>query len=197
MNSIRTLLASLAVASTLGLSAGAHAQAVPMPYSLQADPAIPATSTLEQRDEVMKLVTAHLGLWLTRDTASYPYEKLVTEDAVFEYPYSESSTTRRLEGREAVADALRRLPTVASDWKFGNIKLFQTPRSDVFFVEYVATASISGSEQPREQRHLARVTVKQGQIANYYELWDRTVDWSATASNAHTEPGPAIDHKSN
>ena len=30
-----------------------------------------------------------------------------------------------------------------------------------------------GVSHPSEQRHLARITVKQGQIANYYELWDR------------------------
>jgi len=184
MNSIRTALASLAAASALALSAGAYAQSAPMPYTLQADPAIPATSSPQQQEEVMKLLTAHLGLWLTRDTGSYPYEKLVTEDAVFEYPYAEADSGRRIEGREAVAEALRKLPLKASDWKFDSIKLFQTPHPDIFFVEYVASASVSGVAHPSEQRHLARITVKQGQIANYYELWDRSAEWSGAATAA-------------
>jgi len=184
MNSIRTALASLAAASALALSAGAYAQSAPMPYTLQADPAIPATSSPQQQEEVMKLLTAHLGLWLTRDTGSYPYEKLVTEDAVFEYPYAEAEAGRRIEGREAVAEALRKLPLKASDWKFDSIKLFQTPHPDIFFVEYVASASVSGVAHPSEQRHLARITVKQGQIANYYELWDRSAEWSGAATAA-------------
>jgi hypothetical protein len=184
MNSIRIALASLAAASALALSAGAYAQSAPMSYTLQADPAIPATSTPQQQQEVMKLLTAHLGLWLTRDTSSYPYEKLVTEDAVFEYPYAATDSDRRIEGREAVAEALRKLPLSASDWKFDSIKLFQTPHPDVFFVEYVASASVPGALHTPGQRHLARITVKQGQIANYYELWDRSVEWSGSASTA-------------
>jgi uncharacterized protein len=185
MSSIRTALVSLAVASALAVSAGAYAQSAPMAYTLQADPSIPATSTQQQQDEVMKLVTAHLGLWLTRDTGSYPYEKLVTQDAVFEYPYAEAGSSRRIVGREAVAEALRKLPLGASDWKFDSIKLFQTPQSDIFFVEYVASASVPGTQQPHEQRHLARITVKAGQIANYYELWDRSAEWTSSASTAH------------
>jgi len=184
MNSIRTALASLVVASALAASAGAYAQSAPMPYTLQADPSIPATSTQQQQDEVMKLLTAHLGLWLTRDTDSYPYERLVTEDAVFEYPYAKADAGRRLVGREAVAETLRKLPLTATEWKFDSIKLFPTPHSDVFFVEYVASASVAGVSQPSEQRHLARITVKQGQIANYYELWDRSAEWSGAASAA-------------
>jgi uncharacterized protein len=186
MKPIRNAFASLALASALAASGYANAQSAPMPYTLQADPQIPSTTTQQQQDEVMNLLTAHLGLWLTRDPNSYPYERLVTEDAVYEYPYAETQSEQHLQGRAAVADALRKLSAAAGERKFGDIKLFQTPHTDTFFVEYKATAYVPVSNTPYEQRYLARITVKEGKIANYFELWDRDVEASAlSATTAH------------
>jgi len=185
MNTIRSALASLAVATTLAASGHAYAQSAPMPYTLQADPQIPNMTSKQQQDEVMNLLTAHLGLWSTRDPNSYPYERLVTEDAVFEYPYANLESDRHIEGRTAVAETLRKLSRAGSDRKFGDIKLYQTPHADIFFVEYKATAYVPTSKQSYEQRYLARITVREGKIASYYELWDRDVEASALAATAH------------
>jgi len=35
-----------------------------------------------------------------------------------------------------------------------------------------------------EQRYLTRITVKQGKIAEYYELWDRTAQEAAFPTTA-------------
>lgn len=184
MNMFRSALTTLALAMTLAASGHAHAQSAPLPYTLQADPQIPSTTTKRQQDEVMSLLTAHLGLGSTRDPNSYPYERLVTEDAVFEYPYANVESDRHIKGRVAVADALRKLSGSGSDRKFGDVKLFQTPHSDVFFVEYKATAYVPLSKQSYEQRYLARITVRQGKISNYYELWDRDVESAALSATA-------------
>src|SRR5215510_5816592 len=110
MKTIRTLLASVTAAPVLTVGGGsASAQAEPMPYTLQADPQIPSITSPEQRNEVMRLFTAHVGLWLTTDPNSYPYERLVTDDAVFEFPYASESSARHIEGQSAVAEALRKL----------------------------------------------------------------------------------------
>ena len=186
MKPIRTAIASIGTAAALALSAHAYAQSAPLPYTLQADPAIPSTTTKQQQDEVMSLITAHLGLWLTRDLNSYPYEKLITEDAVFEYPYADVESSRHVEGRTAVAQVVRQQPLAASRWQFEDVKLFQTPHPDVFFVEYTAIAYLPNGEHAYEQRHLARVTVRDRQIANFYELWDRSVAGVATAETMHT-----------
>ena len=93
---------------------------------------------------MIKLFAAHLGLWLTRDPNTYPYEKLITEDAVFEYPDAEPESARHIEGRAAIAQTLRKLPRAASDWQYGDVKLFQTPRPDVFFVAYTLSATQHG-----------------------------------------------------
>jgi len=185
MKPIRTIFAVLAITSALALAGQAYGQSAPLPYTLQADPQVPDTTTRQQQDDVMNLLTAHLGLWLSRDPNTYPYERLLTEDTVFEYPYADEQSERRIEGRTAVADALRKLAAVTGERSYGDIKLFQTPHPDVFFVEYKATARAPGTQQPYEQRYLARITVKEGKIANYYELWDRDTAASLQATTAH------------
>ena len=177
MKPIRVAIASIVTVAALALCNHAYAQSTAIAYAVQTDPAIPDTTTRQQQDEVMKLFTAHLGLWLTRDTTSYPYERLITEDAVFEYPYAQTESARYIEGRAAVAEALRKLPRAASDWRFEEVKLFQTPHPDVFFVTY----KLSTTQYAYTQRYLARITVRDGQIANYYELWDRSVSGIVSA----------------
>ena len=181
MKSIRVAIASIVTMAALALSNHAYAQSTAIAYALQTDPGIPDSTTRQQQDEVMKLFTAHLGLWLTRDTTSYPYERLITDDAVFEYPYAETQSARHIEGRAAVAEVLRKLPRAASDWRFDDVKLFQTPHADVFFVTY----KLSTTQYAYTQRYLARITVRDGQIANYYELWDRSVAGAASATALH------------
>jgi ketosteroid isomerase-like protein len=185
MTSIRKTLAPLAMALALGLSGHANAEAASLRYVLQADPAIPSTTTRQQQDEVMGLMSAYLELWQSPDASRYPYENLITEDAVFEYPYANSESGRRIEGRAAVAEALRELPLKATDWQFGDFKLFQTPHADIFFVEYTAKAYVPASKQTYQQRYLARVTVREGKIAGYYEVWDRTANAAVLSSAAH------------
>ena len=174
-------MVSMVTVAALMPSAPASAQSVSLAYVLQTDPAIPDITTRQQQDEVMKLFTAHRGLWLTRDPNGYPYEKLITEDAVFEYPYAEAESTRRIEGRAAVAEALRKLPRAASDWQFDDVRLFQTAHQDIFFVSY----DLSAPQHAYAQHFLARITVRDGQIANYHELWDRDVTGGVSAANAH------------
>ena len=181
MKPVRAVIASIVTVAALTLSTHAYAQSAAIAYTLQTDPAIPDTTTSQQQDEVMKLFTAHLGLWLTRDPDSYPYEQLITEDAVFEYPYAQAESARRIEGRAAIAETLRTLRRPASDWQVEDVKLFQTPHPDVFFVAYVR----STAQHAYAQHYLARITVRNGQIANYYELWDRSVRGAASATASH------------
>jgi len=172
VNSIRNMAASLAVAVALTSSASAQAQSGPRPYTLQAQPAISSIATDQQRDEVMTLMAAYLGLWSAEDPSRYAFEQLVTEDAVFEYPYADDAS-RRVEGRTAIGQALRKFPVTASNWKFTDLRLFQTLYPDIFFVEYKARAYVPATQHTYESRHIARITVRDGKIADYNELWDR------------------------
>lgn len=188
MNKMRSVFGSLIVAVALATSAQADAQSAPLAYMLQRDADIPGTTTKQQQDEVMRLMGAHLGIWLAPDRSRHPYEQLVTEDVVFEYPYSDEPSLRRIEGREAVAAALRGLPLEATDWTFSDLKLFETPHPDIFFVSYRAKAYVPATQRTYDQVFLARVTVRGGKIANYYELWDREAKAVAFGTAAQKKP---------
>jgi len=172
VNSIRNMAASLAVAVTLAISVNAQAHSVPIPHTLQTDPAISSIATNQQQDEVMTLMAAYLGLWLAEDPSRYAFEQFVTEDAVFEYPYADYAS-RRFEGRKAIGQALPKFPVIASNWKFTDLQLYQTLYPDIFFVAYKANAFVPSTQHTYESSYLARITVRDGKIADYYELWER------------------------
>ncbi len=172
VNSIRNMAASLAVAVTLATSVNTQAQSAPIPYTLQAERGISSIATSQQQDEVMTLMAAYLGLWLAEDPSRYAFEQFVTEDAVFEYPYA-NDASRRFEGRKAIGQALRKFAVIASNWKFTDLQLYQTLYPEIFFVEYKAKAYVPATQHTYESSYLARITVRDGKIADYYELWNR------------------------
>ena len=172
MNSLRNMAASLAVAVTLATFVNTQAQSAPIPHTLQTDPEVPSITTNQQQDEVMTLMAAYFGFWLAEDPSRYAFEQFVTEDAVFEYPYADDAS-RRFEGRKAIGQALRKFAVIASNWKFTDLHLYQTLYPDTFFVAYKANAYVPSTQQTYESSYLARITVRDGKIADYYELWER------------------------
>ena len=178
MNSIRNMAVSLAIAITLTTSFNSQAQSAAGAHPLQADPGISSTATDQQQDEVMTLMAGYLGLWLADDPARYAVERFMTEDAVFQYPYADDAS-RRFEGRKAIGQALRKFPMIASNWKFTDLELYQTSYPDSFCVEYRAKAYVPATQRTYEARHIARITVRDGKIADYYELWDRDAQAAA------------------
>ena len=185
MSSIRTMAVSLAVAVALSTSVSVQAQSAPTPYPPPADAGTSSIATQQQQDEVKTLMAAYLALWSAEDPGRYAFE-FVTEDAVFEYPYAEDAY-RRIEGREAIGQALRTFPVTASNWIFSDLRLFQTLYPDIFFVEYQAKAYVPATQQMYESRYLARVTVRDGRIANYAELWERDAKAAAFGTTGKTD----------
>ena len=173
MITFRTLLLSVLSAAALGVSSVAAAQSSALPYTLQLERGIPSITTVQQRDEAVRLFSAHLALWTASNPKEYPYADLLTDDAVFEYPYANNDSGLRVEGRNSVATVLRDLPAAAIDWQFHDVRLFETPHPDVFFVEYRASAYVPATHRLYEGRHIARITVRSGRIGDYLEIWDR------------------------
>jgi len=172
MNSLRSMTASLAVVVALTASANIQAQSAPISYTPPAEPGISSIATKQQQDEVMTLMAAYLGLWSAEDPSRHAFEQFVTEDAVFEYPYADSAALRRIEGRKEIEQALPKLPVMASNWSFTGLKLYQTLYPHIFFVEYTAKAYVPATQRIYASRHIARVTVRDGKIADYSELWE-------------------------
>ena len=185
LNSIRTIVVSLAVAIALSTSANAQSQSAPTLRTPPAEPGPSSIATQQQQAEVRALMAAYLGLWLTEDPGRYAFG-FVTEDAVFEYPYADDAY-RRVEGREAVGQALRTFPATATDWMFSDLRLFQTLYPDTFFVEYRAKAYVPETQRTYESRYLARITVRDGKIADYIELWERNAKAAAFGTPGKTD----------
>jgi ketosteroid isomerase-like protein len=185
VSSIRTMAVSLAVAVALSTSVSVQAQSAPTPYTPPADAGTSSIATQQQQDKVKTLMAAYLGLWSAEDPGRYAFE-FVTEDAVFEYPYADDAH-RRIEGREAIGQALRTFPVTASNWMFSDLTLFQTLHPDIFFVGYRAKAFVPGTQQMYESRYLARITVRDGKIADYLELWERDAKAAAFGTTGKTD----------
>jgi ketosteroid isomerase-like protein len=177
------MTASLAVVVALTTSANIQAQSGVRPYTQLAEPGISSIETKQQQDAVMTLMAAYLGLWSAEDASRYAFEQFVTEDAVFDYPYADEAF-RRIEGRKAIGQALRKLSVTASNWTFSNVKLYQTLYPHVFFVEYTAKAYVPTTQRTYESRHLGCITVRDGKIANYNELWERDAKAAAFGTRA-------------
>jgi ketosteroid isomerase-like protein len=192
MNPIRSITASLAIAVALASSGNTHAQSGPIARTLQANSEIQSVATKQQQDEVMTLMAAYLGLWSAEDPSRYALEQFLTEDAVFEYPYADDAY-RRIEGRKAIGQALAKFPVIASNWKFSDLRLFQTLYSNIFFVEYKASAYVPTTQRTYQARYLARITVRDGKIADYVELWDR--DAKATAFGLPGTTAPSASNQ--
>ena len=185
MNSIRTIAVSLAVAAGLSTSPSVQAQSPSTPHTPLPTAGTSSIATQQQRDEVKTLMAAYLGLWSAEDPSRYAFD-FVTEDAVFEYPYADDAY-RRIEGREAIGQALREFPVSASNWMFSDLRLFQTLYPDIFFVEYKAKAYVPATQHTYESRYLARITVRDGKIADYVELWERDAKAAALGTPGNTD----------
>lgn len=171
MNSLRTIAVSLGIAIAMSPSADVQAQSAPPSYTSPTDPGIGSIATQQREQEVKKLMAAYLGLWSADDPSRYAFD-FVTEDAVFEYPYADNAY-RRIEGREAIAQTLRTCPAAARSWTFSDLRVLETLYPNIFFVEYKVNAYVPTNQHTYESRHLARITVRDGRIADYFELWNR------------------------
>jgi ketosteroid isomerase-like protein len=188
MNSIRSMTASLAFVVALTTSTSIQAQSVPSRYARLAETGTSSIATKQQQDDVMRLMVAYLGLWLAEDPSRYAFEQFVTENAVFEYPYADEAF-RHIEGRDAIGQALRKLPLLASNWKFVDLKRYDTLYPNIFFIEYTANAYVPATQRTYESRHLARVAVRDGKIADYYELWEHDAKTVALGTTGQSDLG--------
>jgi ketosteroid isomerase-like protein len=183
VNSLPVITLSLAVAAALSTPFTVQAQSAPTPDTQSA--AASSIATQLQQHQVKTLMASYLGLWSAEDPSRYAFD-FVTEDAVFEYPYADDAH-RRIEGREAIERALRKFPMTASNWTFTDPRLFKTLYPDIFFVAYTATAYVPATQHTYESRYLARITVRDGKIADYVELWEPEANAAAFGTPDQTD----------
>jgi ketosteroid isomerase-like protein len=86
-----------------------------------------------------------------------------------------------------VGQALRTFVVRASNWTFSDPTLFQTLHPDVFFVAYTGKAYVPATQHTYESRYLARITVRDGKIADYVELWEHEANAAAFGTPGQTD----------
>jgi ketosteroid isomerase-like protein len=98
---------------------------------------------------------------------------LLTDDVVFDYPYENRGAGLSLNGLDAVKQGAAQRDSAAADWTLRNLKVYETDYTDTFFVEFSVDAFVPSTNRSYDGKHLARVTVRDGKIAGYYEIWDQ------------------------
>lgn len=187
MNFIRIAAVSLGAAIALTSSVNIQAQSTPTPTPNTSRDQIETSgsATRQVQDQVKALMSAYLGLWSIDDPSRTALE-FVAKNAVFEYPYADDAY-RRIEGREAIELVLREFPATARNWTFSDTTLFPTTYPGTYFVEYVAKAYVPATQRTYESSHLARITVADGRISEFLELWDDDAKVAAFAVGGHAE----------
>lgn len=172
MNALKNV--AISVAAVFALAA---------PYAAKADSRPLATPSYEaageraadqsEFDNVRRAIAAHLELWTSADPVAYPYETLLADDVVYEFPYADTPSSTRIEGKKAIADYLRGLAEPTTQWTFSNLRFFRTLEPNVFFVSFNGEATVRDTGRPYQQTFMIRVTMEGDKISNLNMLWDQ------------------------
>jgi len=172
MNAIKKVAISVAAVAALSGS-----------YAAIADSRQPTTPSYEAAgeraanesdfDNVRRAIAAHLELWTSADPAQYPYETLLADDVVYEFPYADTAASTRIEGKRAIANYLRDLTEPTTQWKFSDLRFFRTLEPNVFFVSLNGEAVVRDTGRPYQQTFVIRVAMNGNKISNLYMLWDQ------------------------
>lgn len=172
----KTILASMLVAASLMLSSAGLAATDALTAAIPPGPVEAPAVVHAQR-----ALAAHLKLWTAEDRAQYPYESILSDAVVYEFPYAEAPSDRRIEGKAAIADYLRNMARTATDWTFSDIKLIPTLEASVFFVSLKASAIVRKTGRAYHQTYMLRITLDGDKISNLLVLWDQSARADAFA----------------
>jgi uncharacterized protein len=172
MNTLEKLAVSIVAVAALSASYSAVGDSRPLATpSYEAAGARAADQS--DFDNVRRAIAAHLELWTSADPVHYPYETLLADDVVYEFPYADTPSSTRIEGKKAIADYLRGLAEPTTQWTFSDLRFFRTLEPDVFFVSLTGEAVVRDTGRPYRQTFLIRVTLDGDKISNLYLLWDQ------------------------
>ena len=171
LNAVRALtfvLAALVSTTALDVDATpAEARAV-----------VPAPS---QESTVRSGVLAYLALWSpdARPDAAAPF----SEHVVLSYSLSIPELDAEVRERMSVVNQVATVARLGRGWKFGDVRVFPTLNSSVYFVQYTATATSTIDGTPIEQNVLLCVELEDSNVV-------RIVEYSNPAiSSATRRPG--------
>jgi ketosteroid isomerase-like protein len=116
---------------------------------------------------------AHLAVFDPQSTSNYA--ELLTDDAVYEFPFAPAAFPSRVEGREAIAEYMTGLPQLAKNWQFRDFTFSATTDPDVFFVEFKGSADVIATKRKYEQIYIGRLEMRGEKMSKYREFWNPQV----------------------
>jgi uncharacterized protein len=120
-----------------------------------------------------RLFEAHLAVFDPHNTSNYA--ELLTDDAVFEFPFASAPYPSRVEGKEAVVKYMAGLPQLAENWQFWDLTFSATTNSDIFFVEFKGSADVTATGRKYQQTYIGRIETRGEKMSKYREFWNPQV----------------------
>ncbi|MFG2981755.1 nuclear transport factor 2 family protein [Streptomyces sp. NPDC048258] len=93
-------------------------------------------------------------------------------NGVLEFPFAPRGWPERLEGRQAVADYMRRYPDHVDVHDFPDVNIHQTTVPETIVVEMRGVGRLVETDSPFDMTYIAVVTVKDGLITSYRDYWN-------------------------
>jgi uncharacterized protein len=121
-------------------------------------------------ERVRRVFETHLAVFDPQSTSNYA--ELLTDDAVYEFPFAPAEFPSRVEGKEAVAKYMTGLPQLAENWQFWDFDFSATTNPDVFFVEFKGSADAAATGRKYEQTYIGRIEMRGEKMSNYREFWN-------------------------
>lgn len=92
------------------------------------------------------------------------------DNIVARFPYAPEGHTSRLEGPDAVAGFMRRIPSFAEEFAFGEPTIHET--SDGFIAEYHGGSTFKSTGNRYEQDYISIFKIADGKIQSITEYYD-------------------------
>ncbi|MGW2230804.1 nuclear transport factor 2 family protein [Streptomyces formicae] len=111
-----------------------------------------------------------LRLLLDKDISGWV--ELWAEDGVLEFPFAPPGWPRRLDGKAAVADYMRRYPDHIDLHDFPDVRIHRTAEPATVVVEMRGVGRLVETGAPFDMTYVAVVTVQDGLINSYRDYWN-------------------------
>jgi uncharacterized protein len=124
----------------------------------------------KEKNTVEMIFALHLAL-IVKDIQAWV--NLFTEDAVIEFPYASAlGTAERLEGKSAIYNYMKDVPTQMQNLIFTNVRKCPTSNPNILWAEVHGSAAIVATGRHYQQDYVMRLETKDGKIVHYREYWN-------------------------
>lgn len=126
-----------------------------------------STLSYEQAGQLIQLFTDR---FIRKDYAAF--FNLFTDDVVFEFPYTPEPNPKRLDGKVALQQYVKKLEKMFDITSFTNPVIHVAADAPVFFAQFEGSGKNLVTGRSYEQSYIAVVEVQDGKIAHYKEYWN-------------------------